>query len=319
MADPIAPTAPPMRPPPIRPKNLTGAAYVTLCCAFIAGSTLCAKALGAAREVEIEGLLEQAAALHPLQIAFGRFFFGFLVILPVALWKRVRLTGAPWRLHAGRVVAGWLGVSFMFAAVSFLPLADATAISFLSPLFAMGLAILFLRERVGPWRWAAAAIAFGGAAAVAQPGAASFHPAAFLALAAAASMGAELVLIKRLADREPALRILLLNNALAALLAGAAALFVWSPPTGAQWLLLAGTGVFMVTAQSLNLRGMAVAEASFIAPFFYATLLYAALYDWLVFHEVPALTTGFGAALIVAGALILGWRERRAAARPPGS
>ncbi|MEQ8603092.1 MAG: DMT family transporter [Marivibrio sp.] len=302
--------------PAIAPNNLKGAAYVTLCCAFIAGSTLCAKALGAARLIEIEGLLQEAARMHPLQIAFGRFFFGFLLLLPFALWRRPSLKGAPWRLHVARVAAGWAGVSLMFAAVSVLPLADATAISFLNPLFAMVFALLFLGERVGPWRWTAAAIAFAGAAVVTRPGTAAFDPAALLALAAAAAIGLELLFIKMLSDREPILRILLINNGLAALIAGAAALFVWRAPSAEQWLLMAGTGVFMVTAQSLNLRGMAVAEASFIAPFFYATLLYAALYDWLFFAEVPAWTTGLGAALIVGGAMILGWRERRAGLKP---
>ncbi|MFC6854877.1 DMT family transporter [Marivibrio halodurans] len=303
-------------PPALRdPANLKGAAYVTLCCAFIAGSTLCAKALGAAREIEVEGLLEQAARLHPLQITFGRFLFGTLALLPFAMWKRPRFDHVPWRLHGARVVSGWLGVSLMFAAVSFMPLADATAISFLNPLFAMILALIFLKEGVGPWRWAAAAIAFAGAAIVTRPGTAAFDPAALLALGAALSIGAELIFIKRLADREPILRILLINNAFAAVIAGVATVFVWQAPSPTQWLLLAGTGAFMVTAQSLNLRGMAIAEASFIAPFFYATLLYAALYDWLFFAEVPAATTALGAACIIAGALILGWRERRAAAR----
>lgn len=309
----------PDRPALLAPANLKGALYVTLCCAFIAGSTLCAKALGAAREIEIEGVLQAASRLHPLQIAFGRFLFGTLLLLPFALWRRPSFRAVPWRLHTARVTAGWLGVSLMFAAVSFMPLADATAISFLNPLFAMIFALVFLKEAVGPWRWAAAAIAFAGAAIVTRPGTAAFDPAALLALAAAASIGAELVFIKRLADREPILRILLINNAMAAVIAGLAALPVWQAPSPEQWLLLAGTGVFMVTAQSLNLRGMAIAEASFIAPFFYATLLYAAFYDWLFFAEVPTGATVLGAACIIAGALILGWRERRAARRVPGT
>lgn len=295
--------------------NIKGAAYVTVCCAFIAGSTLCAKALGAAREIEIDGLLTRIGTLHPLQIAFGRFLFGFLLILPFALWNRVSIKGANWPRHTGRVIAGWLGVTFMFAAVSFMPLADATAISFLNPLFGMFFAMILLKEIVGPWRWAAAAIAFAGVAVITKPGSQAFDPAALLALAAAASIGAELIFIKRLSVTEPVLRVLLINNGMAALIAGIATIWVWQPPSAEQWVLLAGTGVFMVTAQSLNLRGMAIAEASYIAPFFYATLIYSALYDWLFFSEIPALTTAIGSTMIIGGALILGWRERRAKLR----
>ncbi len=304
-------------PAPARPLlaagNLKGALFVTLCCGFIAASTLCAKGLGA--QGGGGDLFAGIAPLHPLQVAFGRFLFGFLVLLPFALWRRPGFAGTAWRLHTGRVIAGWLGVSLMFAAVAFLPLADATALSFLNPLFAMLFALVLLGERVGRWRWLAAAIAFAGVAVITQPGSRAFDPAALLALGAAASIGAELIFIKRLSVREPALRILVINNGLAALIAGGAALFVWRPPDPQEWALLAGTGVFMVSAQALNLRGMAIGEASFLAPFFYTTLLYAALYDWLVFDALPAGPTVAGGALIVAGALLLGWRERRAARR----
>lgn len=113
---------------------------------LIAGTTLMAKLLGG------DSLGEP---LHPLQISHGRFLFAFLAIGSVAAATRIRIEQPNLPVHAARSLAGWSGVTLMFAAVSFIPMADATAISFLNPVFAMVLAIPpLLGERVGPpWRW----------------------------------------------------------------------------------------------------------------------------------------------------------------------
>lgn len=274
-----------------------------LCCALVAATTLLAKALGRS--------LDGAPGLHPLQVAAGRFVFAFLAVLPLALWRRPALRGTPYALHAGRTVAGWAASTLLFAAAAVIPLADATAIGFLSPLIAMLLAIPLLGERVGPWRWAAAGVALAGAMVLIRPGTQAFQAAALLALASACCMGLELILIKRLSIAEPALRMLAVNNAMGTALSLAAALLVWQSPSPRQWLLLAALGVTMVSAQSLLIQAMRRGEASYVVPFFYATLVFAALYDLAAFGVVPSGWSVLGAALIVAGALLQTWREAR--------
>lgn len=281
--------------------NLKGALFVIVSCGFIAATSAIAKQLGP----------ESGAGLHPLQVSFGRFLFGFLTLLPFVLVKRPSFVDTKWALHISRSVFGWAGVSGMFAAVALMPLAAATAISFLSPFFAMILAILFLGERAGPWRWGAAGIAFTGVVILTQPGTDSFQPAALIALMAAMFMGAELALIKRLTGTEPLLRILIINNFAGAVISGCAAAFFWVPVANQQWLLLAAIGSIMVTAQFFFVRGMRLGEASYVAPFMYTTLLYAAIYGMIFFGEVPSAATLAGAVLILAGAATLGWRERR--------
>jgi len=81
------------------------------------------------------------------------------------------------RIHIGRTLFGWGGVTCMFAAVAFMPMSDATAISFLNPVFGMLLAIPLLGERVGPWRWLAAAMALIGALILLRPGPDTFQAA----------------------------------------------------------------------------------------------------------------------------------------------
>lgn len=278
------------------------ATFILVATTFIAGTMLLAKALGT-------DLLGEP--LHPLQISHGRFVFAFVAISSVAMALRPRLTRPNWGLHIGRTSFGWAGVSLMFASVAFIPLADATAITFLNPVFAMMLAIPLLGEKVGRWRWGAAAVALIGAMILLRPTPASFQPAALLALAAAMIMGLELIFIKKLTNREPPLQVLLINNAIGLVIASAAVLPVWQMPSPGQWAALVALGMLMACAQACFINGMARADASFVAPFSYATLIFAAAYDFLGFGVIPDAVTVLGAVIILTGAAVLAWREGR--------
>ncbi|MDF1748060.1 MAG: DMT family transporter [Alphaproteobacteria bacterium] len=286
---------------------MQGAVYVVLCCILIAMTTLIARALGP----QIAG----DAALHPVQVSWGRFFFGACTIIPIAMIRGVRLNNTPWLMHLGRIALGLGGVIGMFAAAGLMVLTDATAISFLSPLFSMIFAIIFLRETIGPWRWLAAGIAFLGAMVLTRPGLDTFQPAALIALSAACFLGAELIFIKKLSGRDWPLKILAINNGLAALFISIAVIYFWKAPTPMQWAMLVALGVIMVSAQTLFLKGIAMAEANVAAPFFYTTLIFATVYGWIVFGEVPGIYSLIGAGLIVCGALLLTWRENLARKR----
>lgn len=277
--------------------------------AFAAGTTLLAKALGT-------GVL--GPEMHPLQISHGRFLFAFVAITTMIAVMRPRMTRPDFRLHAIRSAFGWGGVTLMFAAAAFIPLSDATAISFLNPVFGMMLAIPLLGEKVGPIRWSAALIALAGAAILTRPGGGAIEFGAMLALGSALLLGAELIAIKRLSGREGPYQILLVNNGIGLLIATFAMLPVWQMPTAQQWAALAGVGVLMAMAQACFVNAMARADASFVAPFFYAALVFAAIYDALVFHVLPDTVSIAGALIILTGAGLLAWREGRRP-RAPGS
>lgn len=287
---------------PRAPNPPLAVALMLTATAFIAGTTVLAKAIGT-------GTL--GAPLHPLQISHGRFVFAFVALCAVAAVLRPRIENPDLKLHAARSLFGWGGVTLMFAAVAFIPLSDATAISFMNPVFAMVLAIPMLGERVGPVRWSAAALAFIGALILLRPGAGVIQPGALLALGAALIMGVEIVLIKRLSGREAPFQILLVNNAMGVVIASLAVVWVWQPPTPAQWGALIGIGGLMACAQTLFVNAMARAEASFVAPFSYGTLLFAALYDFTLFDVVPDGVSVLGALVIVAGGIVLATRDRR--------
>ena len=282
--------------------NMLAAGLIVFATVFIAASSLLAKALGTG---------SFGPPLHALQISHGRFVFAWIVMLAFFLALRPKLTAPHWPLHVARTTCGWGGVTLMFAAVAYIPLSDATAISFLNPVFAMMLAIPLLGERVGPIRWTAAGMALLGALILLRPTPASFEPAALLALGAACVMGLELIFIKQLARREGPFQILIINNTVGLVLASLAVIAVWQPPTGAQWFALVGVGLMMAAAQACFINGMARADASFVAPFSYATLIFAVLYDALFFNVLPDAISWLGAVIIIAGAVLLALREGR--------
>lgn len=275
--------------------------------ALVAGTSLVAKALG----VEGSGGL----GLSPFQISAGRFVFALITLIIVLTClpsARPCMAAAPWRWHMLRSVCGWLGVTCMFAAVAAMPMVEATAISFLSPLVTMIFAVLLLGESLAWRKVVAAALAVFGAFLILRPGTEAFQPAGLIALAAAALMSLEMLIIKRLSDTEPAMRMLLINNAIGASVSLAVASFVWIWPTASQWLLMMAIGVIMVSGQAFFIQAMKRGEASLVAPAFYAVLVFAGIYDYILYGVRPVPLAVAGSVLIISSALLL---ARRNAAR----
>lgn len=268
--------------------------------ALIAWTSVIAKAVGTGWGGE---------ELHPLTVTAGRFVFAFVVLTPILLVRWPGFAGTAWRVHGGRVLAGWSGVTLLFAAAAAIPLADANAISFLAPAITMTLAVVVLGERLHG-RAVPAAVAFTGAIILTRPGTDAFQPAALLAVAAAAALGVEMLFIKWLADREPSLRILALSNGLGSAIALVAAFIVADTPSVAQVGALAVLGASMLSAQALFIAGMQRADASAAAPLLYLVPLWAALYDWVLFAASPDLVSVVGVVVIIAGAVQLARRER---------
>lgn len=289
-------------PAPAQPVRFMKAALLMLgCCALMSIVSLLGKALG-------QGIW--GAPLHPLQITAGRFGFSFMFIAMAALHVRPSFRGTPWRAHMLRSSIGVLGFVCLFAAVGQMPLTEATAIGLLAPFVTLMLAIPLLGEKVGPWRWSAAAVSFIGALFIIRPGTEAFQPAAIIALGAAFLQGFEAILIKRLSRAEPLIRILVINNGFGAILAITMASFVWVQPSAAQWAMLVGLGACMATAAVLFTTAFKMADASSLMPLVYATLVFTAVYDVALFGNIPDIVAIGGMSAIGVATLILAWRER---------
>lgn len=246
---------------------------------------------------------DPSASLHPLQVAFARYFFAAAVLIPFAL-NGLRLPSGPLiARYAIRVVAGYLGVVLMFFAIRSLRLSDATAIGFTSPFFAIAASMLILGERPSPARWLAAIIGFIGVLVIVRPTSGSFEPAAVIALLAAFAMGIEIVGVKWLSEVDRPAIVILLSNILAVPLGAVAAAPVWVWPSAVQWVTLAAIGIVAAIGQQCVLRGARLGDASFIAPFFYFSLVFATLLGAIIFGEVPPLTTLIGSTIIFVGVI----------------
>ena len=277
------------------PTNAQGAVWILVGSLFLSANDAVVKTLG--------------TDFHPIQMAFFRYSIGIVLLLP---WfaKAGRETWRTQRVgtHFVRAAIAGVGQAAVYYAVIHLYLADATAVAFSRPLFLTLLAVLFLGETVGWRRWAATAFGFAGVLAMVRPGGSTFDTAWAVALAAAVLFALGIVLIRRLASTEPSIRILFYYHVFGiALFAGPSAA-IWRPPEPDQLALLMLIGALTCAGMVCFVQGFSIGEASFVGPFEYLRLIYAALIGYWMFVEIPSVWTGVGAAMIVASAFYIARR-----------
>ena len=248
--------------------------------------------------------------LDPFEIAFFRCVFGLLVVLPFVFRGGTALfmTGRP-GLHVVRALVGLSGMFCGMYAITRLPLADATAISFAKPLFAVLLAATFLGETVGWRRWSATAAGFVGVVVIVRPGSEMFDVAHVAALLGAFLIADVIVMVKKLQGSEQNATIMAYFGIVTSIASFVPAMLVWQTPTWNELALLAGIGVSASTGQWMALKAYRAAEASAVVPFDYMRLVFAILYGWLFFAEIPDRWTLAGSAILIGATLYIAYRE----------
>ncbi len=250
--------------------------------------------------------------IDSFEIAFFRCFGGLLVVLPFVLGAGTGmfLTGRP-VLHVVRALVGVAGMFCGMYALTHLPLADATAISFAKPLFAVCLAAFFLGESPGWRRWAATVVGFAGVAIIVRPGTHVFEIAHVAALLGAFLIADVIVLVKKLQGSERNATIMAYFAIVTSLASLGPAIYVWLTPTLEEAVLLAGIAVTATLGQWMGLRAYRAAEASAVVPFDYLRLVFAIVYGWLFFAERPDFWTLAGSAVLIAATAYIALREIR--------
>jgi drug/metabolite transporter (DMT)-like permease len=217
-----------------------------------------------------------------------------------------------WRSHALRSLSGTFSMFFLFTAITMLPLADLTAITFTAPMFLTVLAMIFLGERIHRFRWTALAIGFAGVLVTIGPHlnlAQSASLGVLFALANAIFSAVAMVFLRSMSGGEHAITITFYFSLTFMLCAALTAVQGWPVPSPAQWLLIVLAGLFGVFGQLLMTYSYRYAEASTIAPLDYSNMIMAILLGYLFFGEVPSLSIWLGAPLIVGAGLLILWRE----------
>ncbi|UEM01540.1 DMT family transporter [Skermanella rosea] len=213
----------------------------------------------------------------------------------------------------GRAALLTLCTGLNFMALRYLQLVETVTIQFLGPLFIAILSVLFLKETVGPKRWAAIAVGFAGILVVTRPGVAEVHWAVLLSLASAATSAGYVIMTRSLAQSESPGSMLLVMAAFPTVALLPWLYAVWVPPPDlATWAMLGGAGFFGAAGHFLLILAHRHVPASVLAPFTYAQIIGMVTLGYLVFGHVPSPWTFAGAAIIIASGLYLLAQERRA-------
>ncbi len=284
--------------PPRRDAGLRGIGLVLLSTIFLSSADVASKYL--------------AASLPALQITWLR-YCAFAVIMLGLAWRgggaaRLRTQRPKLQFLRGFAVAA-SSIVFVLS-LKYLPIADATATSFVTPLFVTALSIPLLGEKVGWRRWTATTVGLVGVLIVVRPGGSGFQLASLLPVASALTWAFSLIVTRQMSATESPLTTLAWSALIGLALVSLLLPLVWQPLT----LEGVAIGVFIGVASTIGhwlvILAFRHADASLLAPFSYAQLLWVSVFGFFVFAALPDLWTLVGAVVIAGSGLYTAHRER---------
>lgn len=253
-----------------------------------------------------------SADFSPWQIMFFRGLFGFL---PFAAWvllsgrRAVLRSRQPWT-QLLRALFGFSANLFFIFSYREMPLADAVAIGYAAPIFIVFLSVPLLSERVGIHRASAAFVGFLGILLVVQPGAGVFSAGAVYALAGTLCYALLIVTTRRIGFSDSALCTVVWSSGLYALACAAALPQVWTTPGPVDAGLLVVIGLLGGSGMLMFAQAYRHAQAAVLAPFDYTAMLWAVLFGFLIWGEIPGPAAVAGMAVIAGTGLYLMRHER---------
>ncbi|MGI9476950.1 MAG: DMT family transporter [Hyphomicrobiaceae bacterium] len=253
--------------------------------------------------------------LHAVMLVWG--YFVSMTVLVLAHFAARRQLAF---LRSGRPMlqlarAGFLvsSISSLFVSLTYLPIAEATAIGFTGPLFITALSVPLLGERVGWHRWLAVIIGLAGVLVIVRPGGSVWHWSAAMALLGAVCFAFFQLITRRLAGEEPHQTTLLYTSIGGTAWSSLIVPFFWTTPTTGHVAMFLVIGAMGASAHFCMIQAFSKTEASLLAPFNYSKLIWVAILGYLVFDDVPGLDTLVGSAVIAAAGLYVIHREGRPA------
>jgi drug/metabolite transporter (DMT)-like permease len=250
---------------------------------------------------------------HVLQITFVTSLFAFVPILVLVARSGGLRAVTPRRPGLVVLRAVLMTADTMLAFTSFqnLPLADAYTLFFAAPMLVTALSVPLLGDRVGWRRWTAVLVGFCGVLVILRPGFAALDIGHLAALGAAICFALSAIILRRLGDSEPA-GTLLVSTMAGLLLATAPTLpFIWLGPSAGDLGLMVLGGLLSGLAQIGTVKAYRMAPPAIVAPFQYTQMLWAVLYGYVLFADLPHWWTLVGSLIIAASGLYILWRETR--------
>lgn len=299
--------------------NSLGILYLVIGIAMFAVQDLILKLLSDAYPLSQAMLFRSLTAL-PLMLLLVQFDGGMKTLFTpgfARMFGRGFVIFAPYTLY--------------YLALAALPLATVIALFFAAPLFITLLSVVLLKETVGPRRWVAVAVGFGGVVLMARPGTDLFDWAALLAVAAAATYALAMISARSLGKTETASAMAFWGNAVFLLCAAVLSLIfgrgdfegsghksiafmtrAWVTPDATDLALMCLCGVIAAVALTLLTQAYRLGEASIVASFEYTSMIWGVIYGWIFWRDWPTPTGWLGISIIVGAGLFVLWREHQA-------
>jgi S-adenosylmethionine uptake transporter len=250
--------------------------------------------------------------LHVMEIIFFRFLFSALTVVPIIFSHGLSVfaTKRPF-LHTLRAIVGVAAIGACCYSVNVMPLSENTTIMFSQPLFFLPMAVLFLREKVDFPRWLATLIGFIGLVIIVQPGMDTFRLVALVPITAALLFATLDIMAKKMVPTENTYAMLMYFAVGTTLAAAIPAFYFWQTPTLKEIILLVLLGIGANMIQVCLIRAFSATDASALMPFRYVEFIFSALSGYILFAELPASMTLFGAIFIIAGTFYISYCETK--------
>jgi len=259
--------------------------------------------------------------LHAVELVWG-YFLGIFTCLLVYFaacretWTALTTTRRPllqWARPAFLVAS----IATLFVGLTYLPIAEATAIGFTAPLFITALSVPLLKEPVGRHRWIAVLLGLAGVLIIVRPGGGLWHWAAVMPLIGAVCFAFYQLTTRLLASTERTHTTLFYTGLGGVVWTSLIVPLFWTTPNAEHAVVFLLTGAMGAGAHLCMIRAFAQAEASLLAPFNYSKLIWVAILGYLVFGDVPTVNMLIGSSVIIVAGLYVLHRERRAAPAAP--
>ncbi|MCM2343690.1 MAG: DMT family transporter [Alphaproteobacteria bacterium] len=260
-----------------------------------------------------------AAETHPIpQVLFFRNAIGMIPVIWLILQSR-NTSLFKTRNFSGHFVRGFVGFFSMccvFWSFKMLPLANATAILFASPLILTSLSVVLLDEKVGPHRWTAVIIGLAAVLFMLQPAGGANTEGSLIAMCAAILMAFAMISIRKLSTTDHSLTIVFYFSVFCTVMSGLWMMADWVNPSALSLLYLLATGLLGGVAQVFMTYAYAKAPAAYVSAFSYFGIVIAAGLDLLVWGYIPVWQVLVGSPVVIAAGLYIVWREAKKKYQP---
>ena len=272
----------------------------------------------------MSSLLKASEGIPAGELVFFRSFFAILPIIVYLIARGELGVGLVTRhpvSHLWRGLVGSGGMAFGFYALTQLPLPEAIAISYATPLLIVVFSAMFFHEEVRLYRWSAVLVGLVGVIIIIWPRLTVFSGGldnmssatlgAISALIAACFAATAMMLVRKLVQTERSATIVLYFSITSSLIGLCSLPFGWLMPTPEQFALLVGAGIFGGIGQILLTESYRHADMSVVAPFEYASLILSVIIGYIFFKDIPTVEMLVGGVIVVCSGLFIIYREHK--------